>query len=448
MSPSLTTQPIIPAWKRLGLKLKSAQQFTDTVEVPVVVAPVVSKPKSNNKKRKAVVQESPHVKKIKTPAKVHEPLSDIAPITPLNTPDSKRRKSVTFTPETKIEDGDSIKQLYNGWVARNRVEGHKPGTHHSKPAFETTEPSSAEEQFHIAVDTVLKEVEEAKTPKKEKKAEKSRSQKIAKTAKPLHPSLLYLKHFHESKDTWKFNKIHQIHLLKNIFDIDKVPSECIELLYAYVAGLKGGARTHLRDAAFAIKVKDREEAEARSAENMEEIVKEQDFEVALKENVASMAALGPPSKDEFEADVLENIPDITIKKRMAKRMRAERILDELAHEAGTSSDSSTTGKETVKEEAEGGDNQKRVKLNDGSTQRLKRKRKQRTNAVDDSSSDSSESETSSDDDEDDDDAEDIPPVTEEESSSSSSSSSSNSESEVDDDENDSSESGSDSSESE
>jgi uncharacterized membrane protein YgcG len=429
--PTIASQPNIPAWKRLGLKLKSAQRVPDPLPVPVAIPSFAGEPEIDTRKRKAIDQLSPHVKKVKTPAKIRRSSRDTTPIQSPTLSGLKRSKSVTFTPETKREDGDSIKELYNGWIARNRADDQASVESHYIQAFEASESLGGGEAFDTAVDQIIEQVEGAKKPKKEKRAKKTKStgnDKIVKPTKQLNPALSYLKQFHDSKSTWKFNKIHQIHLLKNAFNVEKIPSEYIELLYGYVAGLKGGARTQLRDAAISIKVKDREEAEAKLAENMDNATKEQEFEAAFKDNMTTMANLDTMARNGHEESALEGQPDTMTKHRMAKRMRAERILTELAEGSQGSSEGTTSSSEATKDERGGGDGQKRLKLDSGSTQKLKRKRKQRTNAVDDSSSsdssDSSDSESSSEDE-----AEAVAKKTDEDTTSSSSSSSTSSESE-------------------
>ena len=424
-------KPKIPAWKRLGLKLKSAQLESVPSAASVVIAPVATEPKKEKRKHEIKDQKAPLGKRVKVnkSAKVHEPTTDTTPNQSPITSDHKRRKSVTFTPETKTEDGDSIKQLYNGWIAKHPTQGPNFHELRSRSASKTSDPIQAAEQIDSAIDEVLQEVETAKKPKKEKKPRKAKSpksQKVVKSTKQLDPALSYLKLFHESKDTWKFNKIHQINLLKNAFDVERIPSEYIEIFYTYVTGLKGRARTQLRDAAIAIKVKAQESA-VEPAEDMDIIAPGKELEGHIEEGVA-IAAPDSASKIGYEERVLQPLSDLTIKQRMAKRMRAERILDGLAQEAQEPGEEVNGSSESVKDEEGDRESQKRLKMSDGLMQRVRRKRKQRTNAVEDSSSsDSTDSDSSSEDDGD----EDIPEPAEEESSSSSSSSSSTSEDDED-----------------
>jgi len=425
-------KPNIPAWKRLGLKLKSAQQESVPYAAPVVVAPVAKEPKKEKRKREIKDQKAPLRKRVKVSksAQVHKPTTDTTPNQSPITSGHQRKKSVTFTPETKTEDGDSIKQLYNEWIAKHPIQGLNFHELRSRSASKISHPAQAVEQINSAIDEVLQEVEAAQKPKKEKrpkKAKSPKSQKVVKPTKQLDPALSYLKLFHESKDTWKFNKIHQINLLKNVFDVEKIPSEYIEIFYTYVAGLKGSARTQLRDAAITIKIQAQEGSAMESAGDTDSITPGKELEGQFEEDVAVVAP-DSASKIGYEERVLQPLSDLTIKQRMAKRMRAERILDELAQEAQEPGEEVNGSSESVKDEEGDRESQKRLKMSDGSTQRVRRKSKQRTNAVEDSSSsDSTDSDSSSEDDDD----EDIPEPTEEESSSSSSSSSSTSEGDED-----------------
>jgi hypothetical protein len=93
----------------------------------------------------------------------------------------------------------------------------------------------------------------------------------------------------------------------------------------------------------------------------------------------------------YEEGVLLGLSDAAMAKRVARRTRAEQILAEL----GTSQDSSDITDKAVMN----GDNdsQKRLRMNDGSSQKVARKRKQRTLnvEVDSSSSYSDDSDDNS-----------------------------------------------------
>ncbi|OKL60398.1 hypothetical protein UA08_04034 [Talaromyces atroroseus] len=62
--------------------------------------------------------------------------------------------------------------------------------------------------------------------------------------------LAYLSQYHNDRTAWKFQKIRETQLLKNVFSLEQVPAEYNLALLAYLKGLKSeGARTRLRKAA-------------------------------------------------------------------------------------------------------------------------------------------------------------------------------------------------------
>jgi hypothetical protein len=384
--PSATVQnaPIhVPAWKRLGLKLKSEAPSESPSEPPNLI-------ESSKRKRKFAIDASP-AKKTRKTAQIP---STAAPPTPI----LSRKKSVTFTPETKNDDGDSIKQLFNSWVAEQKSQDPSFQLQNSQPAFQTLEASRVTEQVETTLNEKERRSKRIKKPKPErvnepKSKKSSKPSRIAKPAIPFsRPCLQYLRQYHESRDTWKFNKNHQSHLLKHVFDIDIIPSDYAHLICPYVRGLRGGVRTRLRDSALAIKVKDQEEGVAGFSEDMANADKKQrEYDAAMNEYVATMTVANASSKMGYEEGVLLGLSDAAMANRVAKRTRAEQILAEL----GTSQDSS----DIIDKDTMNGDNdsQKRLRMNDGSSQKVARKRKQRTVIVDDdtSSSDSDDSDESS-----------------------------------------------------
>ncbi|TVY46608.1 hypothetical protein LOCC1_G001840 [Lachnellula occidentalis] len=406
----------MPAWKRLGLKLKSAQ---DNFE---------SSAADTKRKRSDEAEEASSLNKPK-----FVPDSRRVHIVDQVTPDPIRKKSVTFTPETKHEDGDSIKALFSAWVAEQKNQGDL-----SAPVFQTPQYTIVEESFDTTLDEKERRVKRVKTTqgktesqeppkaadskkvKKKKKqtdhlpapsapikqAEeslisteqpkptKARKPRTAQApldpALPEKPFLAYLKQYCESKDTWKFNKNHQSHLLKHLFNIDVIPSNYAHYVYEYVKGLQGGVRTRLRDTALAVKVKDLEEPFPTDMENAEQ--RKRDYGVAMNEYVATMVAAEVGPDVDYEEGVLLGLSDIAMPMRIAKRKRVEMILVILG--SGEGEISGTGDKEVVIGDDE---SQKRLRLNDGSSQKVIRKRKQRTMAADDESSseeDSSDSDES------------------------------------------------------
>ncbi|CAG8982932.1 hypothetical protein HYALB_00002950 [Hymenoscyphus albidus] len=396
--------PRIPAWKRLGLKLKSA---ADTPAQEVTVAASTTTHDTPKRKRLDEAEGTAHPKK----KKASQNTLNLSAANQ-DAPGLIRKKSVTFTPETKASDGDSIKQLYNAWVA-----DQNPQELSGQPAFNTPEPTKVEEEFDSTLDEKARRTKRVKPtasksnaslavesnqaintrdtkaeskPKKKKAPKKSKSIVVPQT----RPFLSYLKQYTENRDSWKFNKNHQNHLIKHLFDLDSIPSEYEAFIYPYVRGLQGGVRTRLRGSALAIKVKDLEEGAAGFPETMAERTKRQEkYDVAMKEYVTTMMSAEVPSNVGYEEGVLMNLTekDPAMARRVLKRMRSERVLAELGVASEGEQTNGTSKEVIVIDDDEG---QKRAKVNDGSS--LARKRKQRTTVVDDSDTSSSDSSGDSD----------------------------------------------------
>lgn len=391
-----TSSPRIPAWKRLGLKLKSEGDAPSPVAAAAPTEYVAAE--QPKRKRAAEEVESTPIKKSKKSKKSVKNAESTISSTPTAVPDGMlgRRKSVAFTPETKTEDGDSIKQLFNSWVAEQKKLDPLFASKNDQPSLQTPAPTTVEEK----VDTTLPEPEirvkrvKSTKPDDKTKAKKSKS-KVVKS-KPIDPALTYLTQFHSDKANWKFNKINQIAVLKNAFDTDLIPTEYNQPLYEYIAGLKGVARVHLRDRALEIRDKDAEEGGKGFTGKMtdqERSKKQEEYETAIEEYVATMTSTAISSRTGLEEGILLGLnPDAAMKQRMTKRMRAEHVLNLLASTPGDPSDYApvVSNKKPVEETRA-----LPVKLEGEKPQKTVRKRKQRTAVYESDSSSSSDSDSDS-----------------------------------------------------
>lgn len=211
----------VPAWKRLGLKLKYANEDSSTTEG----SPQVHE-KGQKRKHNSVLNDSgnsiPSAKKIRTnddvsnsktpdtPSKVTSAagkttLEDTA--TP-NLSELRRKKSVSFSADTKDDDGDT---------AQN-VPVTVPGSPGSTP----------------------------RKPKREKKSKADRQSSASQLPRKSVDALDYLnQHFHD-RGTWKFNKNRETWILKHALSTDVIPSDHNAQLAGYIHGLKStGARSRL-----------------------------------------------------------------------------------------------------------------------------------------------------------------------------------------------------------
>lgn len=148
-----------------------------------------------------------------------------------------KRKSVSFTPETKIVDGDSAKKLSKTWFSQNDFGS-------SDDALKLLGPSVVDANFKI--DQLISETS---TPRS---VEDQTNLEASIITKP--PSFLqYLRNYHTSRSTWKFNKSKQIQILKHAFDLQRIPQEDEDALQSYLSGLSGSAaRQRLREQAIDI----------------------------------------------------------------------------------------------------------------------------------------------------------------------------------------------------
>ena len=258
----------VPAWKKLGLKLKSANGAAEPRTSGVDTS-------LNSKKRKEFTsdengggqqtQESTYASK-----KMKKAASDITSSTPngrrfeagknskmepRSSPNQPKYKKVSFTSNTKVEDGDSTKDLYKTWLTQQ------------------------DSEFNLSnADEALREisVHNAKVGNHTLKDKKSKETKKPKQPKPPKPqchktdrALRYLIEYDTSKSTWKFNKAMQSILLANAFDTLKLPSSHDHALRTYLVGLAGkAARSRLRSQAKDICQED-DEALAREDRNHE-----------------------------------------------------------------------------------------------------------------------------------------------------------------------------------
>lgn len=333
----------VPAWKRLGLKLKSEpvpEPEDNTPDVPIhtydsVAPPTSAIPVTRKRSRSPDVASSKAAKKAKKALKSSDPSAR----------EQSPRKAVAFAPDAKTEDGDSIKQLFGAWVAeRKQNDPAFVSVKDKQPAPEPLKVSESSSDNLTNKERRVQKVAPAKPVKSvlAKSTKPIKPPKIPKgqKPKPFEPALLYLKTFHEDKENWKFNKIQQTLVLKHAFDTTLIPADHNKALIAYIAGLKGLGRIHLRDRALEIRDKDVEDGINGFPETMDDREKRQEeYEAAVAEYVATCTAEEADENIGLEEGILMGLnPHQTMKSRMEKRMRVERILQTLASTPGDPTD--------------------------------------------------------------------------------------------------------------
>lgn len=167
-----------------------------------------------------------------------------------------RRKSVTFTPDTKRVDGSSGQDLFKKWVAEQKGSSinFSEESFSSQPLPENKEvaanPSSGKkEKKSEALPAKTKGAAKEASTQSLQKQEPSSSTPTAPAAatpnpaknKKKDPSIYtsYLTQYHTDRDNWKFNKAKQNDVIDNALNIFRIPDEYTEALLEYVQGLKG-----------------------------------------------------------------------------------------------------------------------------------------------------------------------------------------------------------------
>lgn len=387
----------VPAWKRLGLKLKSEpvpEPEDNSPDVPIhtydsVAPPTSAIPVTRKRSRSPEVASSKAAKKAKKALKSSDPAAR----------EESPRKAVAFAADAKTEDGDSIKQLFGAWVEKRKQDD--PTFVSVKDKQLASEPSKVSDSADDNLTNKERKVQRV-TPAKPVKTVLSKPAKPIKPPKipkgqkpkPFAPALDYLKTFHEAKEHWKFNKINQTLILKHAFDTTLIPSEYNAALIAYVAGLKGLGRIHLRDRALEIRDTDVEEGINGFPEAMNDREqRQQEYEEAVKEYVATCTARNLDENVGLEEGIIMRLnPHQAMKSRMEKRMRIEEILQTLASTPGDPTDY-VPPKENQKPAVE----EAPVKLEDVPPPKKVRNRKQRTAVFEDSDSSSSDDSSDSED---------------------------------------------------
>lgn len=282
----------VPAWKKIGLKLKYAKDTADDTpfQAPEPAATAITNGTSHaGAKRPRDDEPEPSngsSKKKNKRSKPQDETSTDAPVvkgilsgsqSPTKTP---AKKSVQFSAETKAEDGETGQNYFKAWAA-----GGQPHTP-PKPSTETAvpeTPESAEKPQESPAESKAKSKASTKDPKPDqaaaptpddpengpslserraaKAAKKAAKQSLKAQTQPQHqqaaahqpPQTAYVQYLHQfahDKPAWKFNKSKENHLLKSLWSTYRVPASYTPAIVSYVAGLQGaGARSRLVEGA-------------------------------------------------------------------------------------------------------------------------------------------------------------------------------------------------------
>ncbi|KAL9080908.1 MAG: hypothetical protein Q9157_000408 [Trypethelium eluteriae] len=284
---------------------------------------------------------------------------DISPTT--------RRKSVTFTSDTKTEDGNSAQKLFS-----HLVSGQADRTiAHDNQATTGIDPEHTNGHAGATENN-----SEAQVAARRAKKRKIRADKRGGSMTPIPPYVSYLQQFHTARDQWKFNKNQQNQLLKHMFNLYRVPERYDPAIESYIAGLQGlPLRERLRETAIGI-LKESHAALAQidgPKENMDYSRRQRAREDALQRRLQD-------HDQRWEAGTTSNV-QADGQMQALKRKRAQVVLTALEEDHplypvqafvmdSTINDGASNGAEDPKH------SEKRAKL-DGQQRSHKRLRKQR-----------------------------------------------------------------------
>ena len=356
---SESTPKHIPAWKKIGLKLKYAKEELGEDSVSKVIV-------GDGKKRKATAEGGFAIdvvttdrltkKSKKSKSTTGEALAIVNGNAAIATPGISnsttstvepkrvnRRKSVAFTPETKTQDGESTQELFETWHADWVAEDPSIEPSTVSPALKviTAKPATLSTSLQKPARSSPPPSPSVSAPK-EKKSKKPKKKKVkvrhSLSSQPTdnqteHPALKYLTTYHTSRETWKFSKPHQNHLIRHLFSLSHIPPLYDTALLAYLRGLEGAsARSRIRQQALGIRTEDAEwlASEPTKVDTMENETHEQCIERRRRDYEAAVARVKEKLKaqederEEREWETLGGRDEWEWK--LKKRRRAEVVL--------------------------------------------------------------------------------------------------------------------------
>ena len=221
-SPSSSSpQERIPAWKRLGLKLRNAEDTKGNISSTNGVMPSTLKRSSPDVHLTQRVERSlaeplakrRRVESLKTEStQSNGGLARTSHILPKDQ-NNRLKKKVSFTAETKLEDGG--KELITAWEQDDYA-------YYEQKAAD----NDAKEALRVA-SAAQNKLERSNIHSKGP----SDSQRKSKDA--FH----YLNLYHRSRSSWKFNKNREVWILRHILSTDDIPTSFNIALASYVHGL-------------------------------------------------------------------------------------------------------------------------------------------------------------------------------------------------------------------
>ncbi|XP_033121539.1 uncharacterized protein C7orf50 homolog [Anneissia japonica] len=151
----------------------------------------------------------------------------------------KIKKSKDLQLQAPIKDTDDPKETMKKetGVKSNDGDKNKKKKERKRKAIEELKDNDKQERTNI----------QQKSKKKKKKkstkpiAETAEEEAVESRAKQL--AIQYLQQWKHFRNVWSFQKVRQVWLLRNMYDVDMVDDEVFEILIEYLEPLKGMAKT-------------------------------------------------------------------------------------------------------------------------------------------------------------------------------------------------------------
>ncbi|KAI4257327.1 MAG: hypothetical protein LQ352_001677 [Teloschistes flavicans] len=445
----------IPAWRRLGLKLKYAPESAAPLPEAPSPAPALHSKRKLTDEENGIELDHAALKPTKKSKKLHgrtqtatngtpnpEPPVPLAEVAPSKS--KGHRKSVSFAPETKTEDGESAKDLYKSWlISQKRSDPSFDPSTYKQDALTLITPRSivAPSKPNGASITSIPASTEVKQPARKKKKKKTRykskstltdassTPSSTTTIKPFpsqfpkstppdpnHPALTYLTLHHNSRHDWKFSKSRDSYILRHIFSLHHIPASYDPALQDYVKGCESSTtKQRLRARAREIRCEDEQwladgatfenggrnhhyivieadvegggtEEEERAVEMDSPTTRKELFMRAVEQHKILLRAREDAREDREREEVW--------RERVQKRRRAELVLCVLGDDAKTRAARRNNVVDVADKSVTAGTAVNGTKMAAAEKRTGKRKRKRRTTGVPDDESSSSSSSSS------------------------------------------------------
>lgn len=230
--------------------------------------------------------------------------------------DGARRKSVTFAPDTKADDGFSAQELIKEW------------TSDEQPSPADTAPEQASPATDKASKKEKKRTKQQQSASASDEPHATQEGKLARTPETKEPPeyVRYLEQYYTDKPNWKFHKNKQNDVLKNLFNVYRIPPEHDQALVSYIAGLQGAAaqRRVIEDAEVIFKELLKKQDATAEIDGMESLhARKAAYEAALQREIAKIKRSGA-GRSEYDEQQLQEI-----RREVERAKRAEAVLSEL-----------------------------------------------------------------------------------------------------------------------